>query len=199
MQDGSAPQSKPMMTIQESVKVCLQKYADFSGRATRAEFWWWLLATTVVSFAISAVDTAISVLMGSVTVFAFSPFSTIFGLAILLPNLAVTARRLHDIGKSGWWQLVWIVIAGAGWIIFAIGIAITVIMLFTGGSVAGIKEGEFFSNVEFADFLPAISTLVIALLVNLAVFIWYLIWLVRQGDNGANRFGPDPRAIAVEE
>ena len=199
MQDGSAPQSKPMMTIQESVKVCLQKYADFSGRATRAEFWWWLLATTVVSFAISAVDTAISALMRSVTEFAFSPFSTSFGLAILLPNLAVTARRLHDIGKSGWWQLVWIVIAGAGWIIFAIGIAITVIMLFTGGSVASIKEGEFFSNVEFADFLPAISTLVIALLVNLAVFIWYLIWLVRQGDNGANRFGPDPRAIAVEE
>ncbi len=195
MQDKLLPLSKPMMTIQESVQVCLRKYADFSGRATRAEFWWWLLATTLVSFAISAIDTAISTLLRTLSEFAFSPFSTIFGLAILLPNLAVTARRLHDIGKSGWWQLVWFVIAGAGWILFVIGIIITIVRLVSGDSFSGVENGDFFANTDFADFVPALVTFLIAMLVSLAVFVWYLIWLVRQGDYGANRYGPDPRAI----
>ncbi len=195
MQDGPLPQSKPMMTIQESVQVCLRKYADFSGRATRAEFWWWLLATTLVSFAISAVDTAISTLLRTFSDFAFSPFSTIFGLVVLLPNLAVTARRLQDIGKSGWWQLVWFVIAGAGWILFVIGIIITIVGLVSGDAFAGVEEGDFFANADFADFVPALVTFLIAMLVSLAVFIWYLVWLVRQGESGANQYGPDPRAV----
>ena len=195
MQDKLLPQSKPMMTIQESVQVCLRKYADFSGRATRAEFWWWLLATTLVSFAISAVDTAASTLLSTFSEFAFSPFSTIFGLVVLLPNLAVTARRLHDIGKSGWWQLVWFVIAGAGWILFVIGIIITIVRLVSGEGFFGIEDGDFFSDADFADFVPALVTFLIAMLVSLPVLVWYLIWLVRQGDSGPNRYGPDPRAI----
>ena len=87
MQPGAVPQPKPMMTIQESVRTCIRKYADFSGRATRAEFWWWVLATTVVAFAFGAVDGFINSFTGP---YSFSPLSTIFGLAVLLPDLAVT-------------------------------------------------------------------------------------------------------------
>ena len=90
------------MPIQEAVKVCLRKNADFGGRATRPEFWWWVLATTIASLVLGAVDSLIGVLTGG---YGYSPFSTIFTLAILLPHLAVTARRLHDIGKTGWWQV----------------------------------------------------------------------------------------------
>ena len=100
-------QSERMMTIQESIKICLRKYVDFSGRATRAEFWWWVLATTIAGIVLGAVDSLIDILTGDTGDSPFSLFATIFSLAVLLPHLAVTARRLHDIGKTGWWQLVW--------------------------------------------------------------------------------------------
>ena len=190
---AAVPQTKPMMTIQESVKTCVRKYADFSGRATRAEYWWWVLATTLVSFAIGAVDGVINFLMSAAIGYGYSPLSTIFSLAILLPNLAVTCRRLHDIGRSGWWQLAWWVIAGLGWIIFTIALIISIISVFSGANFDKGMEG-FFKSVGFGDFVPAIIGLVIALAVTLAVFIWVLVWLTRQGETGANRFGPDPRA-----
>ena len=190
---AAVPQTKPMMTIQESVKTCVRKYADFSGRATRAEYWWWVLATTLVSFAIGAVDGVINFLMSAAIGYGYSPLSTIFSLAILLPNLAVTCRRLHDIGRSGWWQLAWWVIAGLGWIIFTIALIISIISVFSGANFDKGMEG-FFKSVGFGDFVPAIIGLVIALAVTLAVFIWVLVWLTRQGETGANRFGTDPRA-----
>ena len=194
MQPGAAPQSKPMMTIQESVRTCIRKYAHFSGRATRAEYWWWVLATTLVGFAIGAVDGVINVVMNAAIGYGYSPLSTIFSLAILLPNLAVTARRLHDIGKSGWWQLAWWLIAGLGWIIFVIALAISLISIFSGADFDRGMEG-FFRSVGFGDFVPAIIGLAIAIIVTLAVFIWVLVWMIRQGQTGPNRFGPDPRAL----
>jgi uncharacterized membrane protein YhaH (DUF805 family) len=78
------------MTFQDSIRVCLSKYADFNGTASRPEFWWFILFVFVVSVAL----TAIAPLLGN-----------IFGLAMLLPQLAVGARRLHETGKSGWLQL----------------------------------------------------------------------------------------------
>ena len=82
------------MTLQESVKVCLTKYADFDGRATRSEYWWFALFIVLVSAATSLVSHTLSAL---------------FTLAILLPSLAAATRRLHDTNRSGWWQLVGLV------------------------------------------------------------------------------------------
>jgi uncharacterized membrane protein YhaH (DUF805 family) len=89
------------MTFQESIKLCFQKYADFSGRAKRPEFWWFVLFTFLASMILGVVS---SMLAG------------MFSLAVLIPSLAVGARRLHDIGRSGWWQLIWLVPV-IGWII----------------------------------------------------------------------------------
>lgn len=184
MQQGAFPQSKPMMTIQESVKTCIRKYADFSGRATRAEFWWWVLATTIFSFALSAIDSFVSAVS---SLYVFSPLSSIFGLAILLPNLAVTARRLHDIGKSGWWQLVWIVVAILGAIPLGIGIAVTLIAVFT--------ENFFWDGPGLIAFwIPIMIGAAVSFLIWLIIFIWWLFWMVRQGQPGPNVHGPDPRA-----
>jgi DNA-binding CsgD family transcriptional regulator len=83
--DDSTP-----MTFQNSIRVCLSKYADFEGEASRAEFWWFALFVGLGQAAL----TYIHINVGS-----------LFAIAMLLPLLAVGARRLHDIGKSAWWLL----------------------------------------------------------------------------------------------
>ena len=89
------------MTFVESIKTCLSKYAEFDGRASRSEFWWWVLFVFLVSAAASTIS---------------STLSGLFSLAVLLPNIAVAARRLHDIDRSGWFQLV-ALIPLIGWIL----------------------------------------------------------------------------------
>src|SRR5690349_3641974 len=79
------------MTFQESIRVCFSKYADFSGRASRSEYWWFFLFIVLVGFATSMVSNYLSAL---------------FYLGTLLPSLAAATRRLHDTGRSGWWQLI---------------------------------------------------------------------------------------------
>ena len=147
-----SPESKPMMTIQESVKVCLRKYADFRGRATRAEFWCGPLAAVIAGLVLGAVDSFINVLAGG---YAYSPFYTIFNLAILLPNLAVTARRLHDIGKTGWWQLVWLLLGAGAWLIFLV-VVIFSLANYLIGEGWNVGEEEFRATLTFARFAPAI-------------------------------------------
>ena len=80
-----------MEDIQKAVRTCLSKYADFSGRAARPEFWWFVLAQVVVNLILNMVIPVLGML---------------FSLAMLVPSLAAGSRRLHDIGKSGWLQLV---------------------------------------------------------------------------------------------
>ena len=79
------------MNFQDAIRVCFKKYADFNGRAGRSEYWWFVLFIILVSLAISMVS---------------RPLSGLFSLATLLPSLAAAARRLHDTGRSGWWQLI---------------------------------------------------------------------------------------------
>ncbi len=90
-----------MDDLQKAVKTCLTKYADFNGRAARPELWWFVLAQFVVAIVL---NTIVPVLGG------------LFSLAVLLPSLAAGARRLHDIGKSGWFQLLGL-IPVLGWIL----------------------------------------------------------------------------------
>ncbi|MES2939281.1 MAG: DUF805 domain-containing protein [Pseudomonadota bacterium] len=79
------------MDFQQSVRTCLQKYADFNGRASRPEFWWFVLFT----FGVSII--AGMIFRGWI--------SQLISLALFVPSIAVGSRRLHDIGKSGWLQL----------------------------------------------------------------------------------------------
>jgi uncharacterized membrane protein YhaH (DUF805 family) len=79
------------MTFLESVRVCFSKYADFSGRATRPEYWWFVLFIIVVGMVVS---------------FGGDVASSVFMLATIVPSIAVATRRLHDTNRSGWWQLI---------------------------------------------------------------------------------------------
>lgn len=85
------------MSFGEAIRTCLRKYAEFNGRATRPEFWWFVLFSTLIGLVASTIDNAI----GN----EFTMLATLWGLAMLLPTLAVGARRLHDTNKSGWLQL----------------------------------------------------------------------------------------------
>lgn len=89
------------MTFGESISTCFSKYAAFDGRASRSEYWWWFLFTCLASMATAMVSETVSGL---------------FSLAVLLPSLAVGARRLHDTDRSGWFLLLWL-IPVIGWLI----------------------------------------------------------------------------------
>ena len=89
----------------DAVSTCFSKYVDFSGRATRAEFWWWVL---IMEFVVPV----LGLLMYP------EPFPIVM-LATFLPGIAVAARRLHDIDKSGWWQLIGFVPL-IGWLVLII-------------------------------------------------------------------------------
>jgi uncharacterized membrane protein YhaH (DUF805 family) len=93
----------------------LQNYADFSGRARRTEYWMFTLVNALISFALVVLDA----LFGTLDVEAgVGLFSTIYALAVLIPSLAVSVRRLHDTGRSGWWLLIAIIPLIGGIVLF---------------------------------------------------------------------------------
>ena len=88
------------MDFVQAIKSCLGQYATFSGRAKRSELWWFFLLQVLVMVAASMLGDVIN---GHAS------------LALLLPALAVGARRLHDIGRTGWWQL--LLLTGIGFLV----------------------------------------------------------------------------------
>jgi uncharacterized membrane protein YhaH (DUF805 family) len=87
------------MTFFEAISSGFRNYVGFSGRASRSEFWYWILFTVLVSIVTSIID--LEVLSSS----SISPFSSIWSLVTFLPSLAMGVRRLHDTDRSGWWWL----------------------------------------------------------------------------------------------
>ena len=86
----------------------LKKYAVFSGRARRAEFWYFVLFSTIISIVLAILDGFMSGSIGATPEdVPWDPMgdilTNIYNLAILIPSIAVSTRRLHDVDKSGWW------------------------------------------------------------------------------------------------
>lgn len=93
----------------------LNQYADFNGRARRQEYWMFTLFNIIFAFSAIMLDNLFGL---SNSEEGFGPIYFIYGLAVLIPGLAVGVRRLHDIGKSGWMLLVSLIpIIGAIWLI----------------------------------------------------------------------------------
>ena len=142
----------------------LKKYADFTGRAPRAEFWWFYLGTLVAYLVAMIVDSLVGIeLLGP-----YGLFTLLIAVALILPGLAATVRRLHDTNRSGWWVL------------------IAVVPYF----IMGVMMGRSMASGDTAGMASAGLVGLIALAGGLAM----IVFMVVPGNKGDNRFGPDPYA-----
>ena len=144
----------------------MRKYAVFTGRAPRAEYWWFYLGTMIVSIPVAILDKAIG---------ETGALSAVYNLAILLPWLGVSVRRLHDTDRSGWWLFLFFVpflVAG-----FVIG-------FFAAGARLGGSDPNPFNSMGGLMIASIIALIIIALVL--------IIFMILPGTPGSNRYGPDP-------
>ena len=170
---GEAPAGTgvPMVGFGAAISRGFSNYFTFSGRATRAEYWFWILFSSLVP--------------------AIPLVGWLIGLAVLIPSVAVTSRRLHDIGKSAWWMTVWLLLGGV-WVLSSVGFVLAAIRL----EESLNPEMEFWEIVDKA-LTPALGAWLgwagFLTLASIGVVICWVVWLVRKGDKGPNKYGPDPR------
>lgn len=138
------------MNMIESIKTCFSKYATFNGRAIRSEFWWFALFTFIVSNVLGFI--AMGSMMSGMDLnnpeampsFAFGPLviiAMLVNIALIIPSLAVGCRRLHDTGKSGWWQLLWLLA-----LVPFVGIFIALIVLAYFWAQPGNEKGDKYGS-----------------------------------------------------
>ena len=95
--------------------ICMKKYVDFNGRARRKEFWMFFLFNYIFGFVAFTIDNIFGI---ASEYLGFGWFFSLLSLAIILPSWAVLVRRLHDVGKSGWWMLISLIPFIGGLLVF---------------------------------------------------------------------------------
>lgn len=148
---SSNAKTKPdssMTSFRDSVKAGFTKFACFSGRTSRPEFWWWMLFSVSVSILTSFI--ALLSIIGS--------------LVLLVPNMTMAVRRLHDTNHSGWWYA-WVLIPSVAFL-------------------ACVWSGYFTSG-------SGLGLLYIPILIGDIVII---VWWCKPGDEGDNKYGSNPLA-----
>jgi uncharacterized membrane protein YhaH (DUF805 family) len=165
------------MTFQEAIVTCFRKYFTFSGRASRSEYWWFLL----FCFLGSAISGALEGLINGITRTPNGPtlISGAFGLATLIPSLSAGFRRMHDTGRSGL-HLFYPIIAIIGLSIF--------IGLFATDDVG--VNGEFVLPDGIVGAIIIVAGIIVAL--SPFIVIW---WLTRPSQPGQNQYGPNPHEV----
>ena len=173
-QSGVGPQGRPILSFGEAVKICFKKYFDFTGRARRSEYWWFVLFICLVRMVCSFID---SILIFAVDMKFMDAASCVL---LFIPSMAVVFRRLHDIGRSGWWMgVAYILLAAAG-----IALAVT--------SSLGISD--FFDEMRLIDaFLLLKPVVYIPLLASLVVSIICLVFSFIDSQKHTNKYGPSPK------
>ncbi len=112
---SQVPAAPAAMSFGDSITTVFRKYADFTGVATRPEFWWFVLFSTLVSSALGAFN----VLTPEGTIMIGSSLASVWGVAVLVPSLAVAVRRLRDAGHR-WTELFWLLLPLAGLIVLIV-------------------------------------------------------------------------------
>ena len=143
----------------------LKKYADFTGRAPRAEYWWFVLLYVVAYLVATILDSVLG--LGGM-LYTYGPITLLLALTVLVPSIAVTVRRLHDTNRSGWW----IMLAVIPYLIL------------------GIMVGSAAANGDMTGLATAGLFSIVALIGAIVL----LVFMVLPGTKGDNRFGPDPYA-----
>lgn len=165
------------VTFGSAVADFFKRYASFSGRSTRAQYWWVALALILACLAICilyGIGIAVAVNSHSVALLGFAGILlVVFTLGIIIPSLALTARRLHDIGKPAWWIAVW----------FGINV-LTQILSFVGGAAS------IGATVYGHGAAPNFALIILCGVVQLGVSIWQIVWMCQPSD-GDNEYGPN--------
>ena len=181
-----AAPTRPMVNPVEAVVRGFAKYASFGGRATRAEWWWWTLFFTIGTALANAIGDALD---------RDFPY-VLFALAVLLPTVAVTARRLHDTGRTGWWQVAWWGTLVPAWLV-----ATRSSFIFKEFEPREWERPQVEFDLGLVHWVielpsPAQTVLMIFVLVffTAEMLAWVAFWMARKGEPGDNQFGPDPRA-----
>jgi uncharacterized membrane protein YhaH (DUF805 family) len=190
------------MTFVGAVRMCLRKYATFSGRASRPEYWWFIAFVWLVSTGLSIVDAAIwgptltevteisrdadgafQTTTNMQSEYGNGPLASLWGLGSFLPALAAGWRRLHDTGRPGWYNLLPFIPPL---------IAASFLM-----SAAGLFSGELKSPEELLVGLEQSGGALIAVCAILAVAlgITLLVFLCQRSQPGSNVYGPDPSEV----
>lgn len=152
-----------------------QKYAQFSGRATRAEYWWFILGNNIIFTILSFIGTLSNFLI------------LIFFLATIIPTLSVTTRRLHDVGRSGWLQLLGIIAS----ILISISALLSLFLGFAGGVI--LFSGN---SSEIGSGILGIAVILAVLsLISVGVIIWLFILYITNSTPGDNKYGPNPKGV----
>ena len=150
----------------------LEKYADFSGRASRPEFWWYVLALCVAFVVVRIVEGIFGI--SHMFWYAWGPLTLLLRLATIVPSLAVAVRRLHDTDRSGWWVLLPLVPE-----VLTMGMAVmTAGAVMAGGGLGAAIGGGFVTGLLG--------------LVTLICGIVLIVFCALPGTPGDNQYGPAP-------
>lgn len=167
-----------------AIRTCLSKYVTFSGRARRSEYWWFVLFVAVGTLVLGLVDAA---LFGRGT--PLNPptriFAPVFQLATLLPLLAAGWRRMHDSGRPGWYLLI------------PLGVFVVSSLVVAGGVVGFGLLGGAGMGTGAAGMAGGVAAMVfvgLIWLVELALLVLTIWWLVQPTQPGENAYGPEPPA-----
>lgn len=110
-----------IMTLSDSVKVCLDKYATMRGRAPRSEYWWFVFFNWLVFIVVAAIFGLIGLAINGYegALITISVGYPLVCLALVIPNICVVVRRLHDTGHSGFWYFITLVpLIGGLWFLY---------------------------------------------------------------------------------
>ncbi|ADU12804.1 DUF805 domain-containing protein [Asticcacaulis excentricus] len=179
----------------------LTKYADFNGRARRQEFWlFWLvqflffsvlnsivMALMFQSFSTISAQTDPSNFMFNPTFMVLGQVGNVISLALLVPNLAVGVRRLHDTNRTGWWLILPIAAFVVGLVLF---------LVTQGGHLASLFTDKYENNPQAVFSLIGSGFLMVWLPTFVGSVVLF-VFNVLDGTPGANRFGPDPKGRGV--
>lgn len=160
------------MGPRQAIAACLRRYATFSGRAPRPEFWWFIGAVWLGSVIAAALDAA---LFGAHRDDG-GPIGLVFGLATFLPSLAVGWRRMHDTGRMGIYLLYPVTIM--------IGL----------GFAMSLLDGFGLDTVSALEGPGLVALFAVMILFLLSPFI-VLYWLLRPSQPGPNAYGPNPNEV----
>jgi len=146
------------MTFTESIKtVVFKKYATFKGRASRSEYWWYSLFASLIALLGAVIANTLYGDPSELTLF------DIVSLLLLLPGLAVSIRRLHDVNKSGWW------------------------LLYPWLGLILVPIASLFDDTSLMDSMVVISFSLMTL-----GYLYVLYLAIKKSDSGENQYGKNP-------